>query len=407
MKFFRTWTMAFIGSVAVVALFNAVTDPYLLLDMPRFQGFNARKPAADTKQRLMKVYDVFRTRPKTLILGSSRAALGMDARSTAWAEQNRPVYNLAFGEGSPYMAYRYLQHVLSRQGVSTVVLGLEFEYFLRNFHIQDHEFESHLLVAPDGSPRESAWGQLRDVSHGLTGLNSLSDSIDTMTQNWLRDSSDMRSGNWYWSAMSGTQSAWGARAQFTVSDILVAPLYGGYQLDASAFDAVDAFLDLCESHHIRVIIFISPSHADQLEIINLAGEWPVFEQWMRNLTALVSRHAHVENHEDWAVLWDFTGYYSYTDETLLGHQWKLKWFVDPDHYSKELGDLIIRRLLHADESQFGEVLTSKNIESHVRTLGRQRQLYLQEQPADALRIRELYELATVGNFRPVHDIADR
>ena len=397
-QFLRTWIIVFIGSFVFIALFNALIDPYIMLGMPRLQGFNARKPAADTKQRLMKAYDVFRTQPKTLILGSSRAAIGLDATSAAWTERDRPVYNLALGAGSPYMAYRYLQHVLLRQSVSTVVLGLELEYFLRNFHAQDYEFESHLLVAQDGSRRSSTWMRLRDVGHGLTGLNSLSDSIVTMTENWLKNSSDMRSGNWSWNALSVTR--WNAYAQFTLSELQVAPLYDRHELDTRAFETLSKLLDLCESHQIRVIIFISPSHADLMEIMHLSGSWLAFEQWMRELTTVLSRYTQAERRNS-PVLWDFTGYLPYTEESIAKQPRELTWFLNQDHYSKELGDLIIRRLRGVDGSQFGQMLTLENVESHIRDLDRQRQSYLEEYPSDVVRISKLYELATGHDLLPL------
>jgi len=60
---------------AAVAVFNAC-DPYLVLGAPRIVGLNARKPAVDTQQRLMKAYDVLRAAPNTVILGGSRVDLG-------------------------------------------------------------------------------------------------------------------------------------------------------------------------------------------------------------------------------------------------------------------------------------------------------------------------------------------
>lgn len=404
-RFLKWWGLAFVASITLVVAFNAIIDPYSLLNMPRFPGLNARKPAVDTEQRLMKAYDVFRERPRTLILGSSRAALGIDALSAAWTNHERPVYNLAFGEGSPYMAYRYLQHVISRQSVSMVVMGLELEYFLRGFHDQDYEFESHLSVERDGTPRWNSWIHLRDQGLGLASLGAFTDSISTMSANWLKDSSDMRSGNWHWTDLPQRLSAWGAHAQFTMTDILAAPLYGRRELATATMDTVRNILDLCESRHIRIIIFISPAHADELELMHLTGMWPVFEQWESELAALVALHGKMGN-RDLPVLWDFTGYDSFTEESVLRRRWSLKWFMEPAHYSREMGDVIIRRLLNRDDSNFGAVVTSENVQSHLQELRREREAYRLQHPVDAVRVRELYELATVGRLSPTADLAD-
>jgi hypothetical protein len=391
-RFLRSWVLTFIVFVVVAAIFNAVVDPYILLNMPRIAGFNARKPAVDTEQRLMKAYDVMRARPKTVILGSSRAALGMDANDPAWPKEVDPVYNLAFGEGSPYMAYRYLQHVVSRQRVSTVIFGLEFEYFLIKLRPEDQEFESRLAVRRDGSQNHNERQYLRDLLRNEFGLDSLTDSLTTLAANFQGKSSDLRMGNWYWSDLSDRLAGWGTYAQVAMSDVLEAPQYYGRRADPATMEDVTALLDLCKSHGTRVVIFISPAHSDQLEILHLAGQWPAFEQWIRDLVTLVAKYPDAVGVSA-VSLWDFTAYDSYTTESVSRDGHALRWFMEPNHYSRQLGNVIIKRISGDNDVHFGVLLTSGNVGSHIEEIRRQRSEYHEQHQADARRVRDLYRLA--------------
>src|SRR3981081_1181722 len=98
-RFLRFWTLACIVLVAVVVAFDAAINPYLLFGVPRIAGFNARKPAVDTRERLMKAYDVLRAAPNTLLLGSSRVDLGLDAQDPAWQARGRPRSTLVLPNG--------------------------------------------------------------------------------------------------------------------------------------------------------------------------------------------------------------------------------------------------------------------------------------------------------------------
>ena len=95
-----------------------------------------------------------------------------------------------------------------------------------------------------------------------------------------------------------------------------------------------ALLDLCTSHGTRVILFVSPSHADEMEILHLTGAWPAFEQWKRDLVALAAMY-----HEGAApvTVWDFSGYNVYTSESVLQNPRRMHWYLDTGHYTHALG----------------------------------------------------------------------
>ena len=394
--FVRKWLSVVVTLAALIVTFNIVMDPYLFFGMPRISGFNARKPAVDIRQRMMKAYDVLRAEPRTLILGSSRPAVGIDATSTAWPEADRPVYNLTFGSGSPYMAYRYLQHVSSAHRLSMVVVGLDFEYFLAGLHPENLDFEPFMRVQPDGSASPVRRQYIRDFVQSTLTFHSLKDSAATLAGSLRNASSDVVAGNWHWYQELIVLSMLGAYDEFAVADLQIAPNFRGRQRDPRAFDAVRRLLDLCRTSGTRVVLFINPSHAHGLEIQDLSGQWSAFEQWVRDLVALASQYSNGASGNA-VPLWDFTGYTPYTTEVPLPDTRVAKWFIDPDHYSLALGEIIVRRMFGDSDEPFGVLLTPANIEPHLAEIRAQRAQYRAQHPAEVRRVRELYDLANRRN----------
>src|SRR5581483_3659999 len=129
-NFLRRWLITCVILCALVAGFNVAVNPYMILNVPRIKGFNARKPAIETHAHLMKAYDVSRAAPNAVLLGTSTVGLGLDALDPIWPAEYRPVYNLSIRGGGPYTSYRYLQHVVSQRHLGLVVMGLDFQFFL-------------------------------------------------------------------------------------------------------------------------------------------------------------------------------------------------------------------------------------------------------------------------------------
>ena len=386
-RFLMSWVLAgtLIGSVVVG--FNVAMDPYLVIGAPRIVGFNEHKPAVHGHDRLMKTYDVLREHPKTLILGSSRVELGLDAQYPAWPEHDRPVYNLGVAGGTPYIAYRYLQHVMSHNGVELAVLGLDFETFLTTKEASRAampDFESGLMVTRDGNINTGRTRkQIRDLVQATISLDALSDSTATLTANLTRGSIDMVAGNFV-----VLDRAHGGSYAFIMSQELYnARRYYG-EANPMAMEDVQAIINLCKSHGTHLIFFINPVHADTLEMMSLLGYWPVYEAWKRELVTLTAKYSGADGRSRIA-LWDFSGYDSYSTEAVSVNHTS-QWYWDPSHYSKIVGDVIVRRILGMSTPDFGVSITPENIESHLASIRQQQRIYREYRQADERRVREAY-----------------
>jgi hypothetical protein len=407
--FISVWVRACLTIVACLSVLNLLVDPYLLFDVPRVAGFNARKSAAAKQERMMKAYDVVRYRPKSIILGSSRVDIGLDARHFAWPEELRPTYNLGLGGADLYMSYRYLQHVLSQRQVELVVVGLDFEYFLSSSRsgrpvgelpAAARGYESRLAVAEDGSPNRSLHRQYAlDLLRTLS-LSGTRDSMATVFSTLTTRGADIVAGSLeldYGTALKHSHFAYFARL-----DLLWARSFQDIARTAgisrSVLSRLERVIELCQSHRARVIVLINPVHADLLELYGMTGLWPLFEDWKRELTTVVRRHAAPGN-PDGIILWDFSGYDRLSSQSIAATH-PLQGYPDPAHYNRTVGDAIIDRIFGHGDEQFGVVLTPENLEAHLQTVREQQRVYRELQPADVQRLRRLHQLALMSDAKP-------
>lgn len=399
--FLRTWFFASIVFAVAIAGFNYTVDPYQLFGMPHIVGFNATKPAVDTQERLIKAYDVLRAKPNTVILGTSRVDLGLDEQHPAWPAQNLPVYNLGLVGGGPYTSFRYLQHLMAQHEPTLVVLGLDFEFFLTvpmAEHPTDPAFESRLAITREGNINmDQRWQRTRDFFQASLSLDALNDSATTLTTNFSSDSLALSTGNVPDASYRHIIAAMGSYGIFAMRNVNSFHLYPGRQTNQVVMTDVRAILDLCKSHNIPVILFINPVHADMLEVLDLLGYWQAFEKWKRELVALTTEYSGA-NGLSRVPLWDFTAYDSYSTEIVSMDRHLMRFFWDPSHYTRALGDVIIRRLFGRGDEHFGALLAADNIESHLNTIREQQHLYREDHQADVRRVRKLYD--SIHGIRP-------
>jgi len=379
--------------VFLVGMFNVIVDPYRLF------GRNSLEPATRVNDRVFKSYEALRVAPNALLLGSSRVEEGLDARHPDWPMSVRPVYNLGLIGASPYLSYRYLQHVLSHRPLKLVVMGLDFGFFLDSFKEPtpiEPDDEPRLTVKPDGSANpEQGRAYVRDVLRSLS-LKALVDSTATIARGISDDPGYDANGDLLFNGVAlRERAAQGAIRTFPLNDLwfirlLRAPGNSGGHIDPRVMLTLRDILQLCDSHGTRVIFFINPVHADLLEILASTGLWPTFEDWKRQLTALTHEYSRAHTRSR-ISLWDFSGYHDYATEAVSWNHQLLKGFVDPSHYNWVVGDVIIRQIFGQQGARMGTELTPQTVETYLATIRKQQQEYRDRQPLDVQRVHLLYK----------------
>ena len=394
-QFLFSWFLTFSALGCIIIAFNVVVDPYHVFDMPLVRGFNAHKGTGANQVWLTKAFEAKRTKAKTVLLGSSRVEVGLDAFSSAWPKEDRPVYNLGIAAATPYSQFRYLQEWMANSSPETVVIGVDFEFFLNMIEAQHKtagDFESRLAVKSDGSPNLGAdYHQILDFTQIALSYDALADSVGTLAKNLEGDPSDTAGGNYPEEEFIEERRRTTAFALMEWYDVInVRRYYGGF--NRFAMSDLGDILDLCELHGTRAIVYIHPMPADSLEVIDLLGYWPVFEEWKRELLKLVSQYPHRKTASG-VELWDFSDFDAFSTESVRPDRLDLQWFWESWHYRRALGDLIIKRLFDKSDVSFGAALTEANMESHLAAIRARKREYRVNHKADFDRVSALFNSA--------------
>lgn len=126
---FRRYGIAVIAFLALPSLllagFVLAVDPYYVFGSPSWRGFNAVRPFYETHVLAAKPYQVWRTRPSSVALGSSRAEVGLDPSHPGWV--NADTFNFGMPASTSYevlLAYLHAQAV--GRPLKQVVVGIDF-----------------------------------------------------------------------------------------------------------------------------------------------------------------------------------------------------------------------------------------------------------------------------------------
>ncbi len=349
----------FLLFLTFAGVLNYLIDPYALFDSIRLNGVSDIKPAAGGHVRMAKPYQVRNYSPKGLIAGNSRPEMGIDPDHVCWPGFARPVYNLGLPGAGIYMQARTLQHALFESDVKLILWGLDFADFLTvtpghvgtsPWPVSPRQYENRLIVRSDGSGNPVyPLMKLEDYLTVIFSLDTAADSLKTVGQQGNRNvSTRLRNGfnpaNDYRPIMSAEgqfvlfeQKNREIDERFSKSGLTIFP-YPAKQ--SEEFASVTHLLRYAKQHQAKVILFINPYHADYLSAIYRHNLWPQFESWKYRLLEIADKYQ--------VELWDFSGLEEFNSEpapAIGDKSARLKWFWEPAHYKKEVGDQMLGQML--------------------------------------------------------------
>lgn len=389
-----------LGIMAMVAGLNWVVDPFSIFDAPAIAGFNANKPDYVEHLRLTHVYRVERLKPECLLLGTSRTGRGLAPDHPALAKFH--CYNLALPAMSVYEMRRYLQHAQAVRPQNLAVLALDFRTFNTAPAKSGAFSEERLTVNSIGQRQFNFFtARLPDLASSLISLPALQASFNTVRkQAWVKDT---LAANGYWKPLT---DRYDHRTAFQAYTLNSAQRFEEAKRSEDIFrqNAEEIRLLLREAYGsgVEVKLLIPPSHAWHWQTLWLSGLWPRFETMKRLLVSINAEEAARAGHEPYPI-WDFSGAYGPALEPLSARQGEnMRWFWEPVHYKRALGDMLLSRMLGvaeeagSDLATFGVRLDSAGLERHLERLRALQVGYAASYPDDVARIQVLMDKARGG-----------
>ncbi|HEY9036588.1 MAG TPA: hypothetical protein VIM96_07725 [Pseudomonadales bacterium] len=354
-------------TLSVIAGFNRLIDPYGFFGDPVIEGVNAHKFRFTALEPETKLRAFSRQRPSAIVLGTSRAALGIPMQSAQWG--NQPVYNLAYaGAGSRSLA-SIARYAFRQPDLKTAVLMLDFFSFNADYsanNTEDARYQSIQDLLP-GSGND-----LRDAHLLLPTLLSMQafrDSLFTLQkQSMNRRHLDSR-GNWVGPGIGHFQPQ-----SILFNDIERESLDLQYfppptrrlALHTNNYSTLDDFRSIITAahrHNIHLVIGVSPRHVRLQALLQAAGANTLLAEWQQALADINQTEAFQAGRPPFPLI-DFSGLSDYTTETIApanDKTTKLQWFIDPGHYTPELGAILLQQLLtNTPDGTLGRALHSAN-----------------------------------------------
>ena len=345
--FLRWFTVSLIAGIVIAVAFVVIVDPYDQYRLVVLSGFNSVKPGLTRYRNEIKLVHAVEIRPDVLILGHSRAEVGLDPEAPVFGRHQLSAYNLAIA-GSGIPTARAQVEYLNRAGVKpkVIILGMEFLDFMESSSLTAPPAISH-AKSINNSPSVDQWFWRFD---SLFSLASIKDAIRTLYLQHHQEAETITPRGFnplkeYGPIVrrEGYFKLFRQRAQESTRSYLKK---ARGSLSSAGFDNLHAILDMAAESGSDVGLIIYPYHAQILALFEETGLTHAFEEWknllVREISAARLRHPHAR-----ISLFDFSGYGSYNCEKVPPKGDRVTathWYWEAGHFKKQLGDVILETI---------------------------------------------------------------
>jgi len=387
MKSFKTYylvlILSFLTAMALVGGFNFLVDPEQVFAFKEIRGFNDQKrhiPPLRTHfstQLLHGKYDA-------IILGSSTVQTMQPGHP---AFKGHSVLLLPIDGTNMLELYQVFEFALKHQKLSIVVIGLDFHSFF-NFRTVSADFEDSFFS--ERNPLLIKFSYLFSYSIVKESYKRIKES----RRQYREDQNPATSPENQPAPVRDERTPF---IQSLVKGFMQIPLTAdGYGEDRIVL--LKQMMDDCQKNDIQLEVYVSPVHALRMESIFMIGLWPTYERWLRDLVRITEESNRMNPGKPPIQLWDFSGYNSVTlvdlparDKPLV----KMQWWIDFVHMNEDLANIMIDVMRDYQEPgrprppDFGMVLTSQNIESHLAQMREGHKQYQDARPEEVMELEKI------------------
>jgi len=399
------YIFALLGVTALLLLAAAgtvyVVDPYGVTNAPTIDGFNSLKPRSYTHVWAAKTARAEGVKADTVILGNSRADVGLDPRSPGWSEGAGIVYNFGIpGVGPDGMARAYVLQMAANTP-ERLYVGLDFMDFLSDVRAS---------VIPADLPDVEGGRDWQDVAQLYLSQVAVIDAVKTVAAQGGENTTTMTPHGF--NTLAGYNDIIRTEGHFSVArqrnqENLKAYANRPRQIlfpDGEETDSLRSLRTLIEDaagQGIEIVFFTYPYHGDLMETIDRTGFWPLLEDWKRLMVTVLSDYRS-QYGEVIGPLWDFTEYNSYTTEPIPpagDRKTRMEWYWEPGHFKAALGDIMIRRMNGAGPNDFGQIITPDNVVHVIAEERAAKTYYAGARPGSRARIAALCDAMDIKCVR--------
>lgn len=349
-------------ALALVSVCLAVTltmDPYGIFNLVEIKGLNQYRVAASNAERQYQFLRLAVARPEIAIMGSSRAALGLDPRNPVLAEGGLAA-NIAISGPNIHEVRVMLDHANAVAPLRRVVLALDFLMFN--------------AWRPD-RPELARLEQRSGVFPAYL-LPEFFLSIDALTESWKTMEAGKaaillpRRPDGMMEAVRFPPVTWtswldgiGSYVEHSWTE---GPdrCFGFVAGDRDALAELAHIIAMARKNNIDLRIILSPVHVTLLEGLQDAGLGLAYDEWVRQVVGLAGTDVPV---------WSFDMPSAITSEAIPrgdGSAKPMAGYMDHTHYVPWVGTKALDKVFGGPTASddFGEKLTADSVEGHLSRL---------------------------------------
>jgi hypothetical protein len=402
--YLRHWLVWTCAIVAVSVTTSLLVDPYGLYRIVEVEGLNSFKSRASQHGRQFKIALLERHKPAAIVLGNSRAEVGFDPQHPGFARA-APAVNLALPGTGIDTAAELLRHASTVKPLKIAIVGLDFVD--ARISGKGGPLGQENRIDPMAAPLPARWWRrLADHVDTLASIGALHDSLTTLLDNRRQDTPGLTDLGFNpmrdYTAIArrdGYHQLFLQRDRENARNYARGPrnVFVNGTMTSPYLETVRALVETCRKSGIELHLVIYPYHAHILELFHAAALWPSFEQWKRALVDVLQEETAHRGAGTSVQLWDFSGYTAYATERVPpepDRQTQMLWYWEAGHFKKELGDLMLHRILGrqggaAGHDAFGAILNDTTIEGHLARIREERDLYRRAHADEVLALEKV------------------
>ncbi|HEY0149370.1 MAG TPA: hypothetical protein VGB70_10250 [Allosphingosinicella sp.] len=384
-RYLRLFSLSFALCLLAVAGLTRLIDPYGYWGGPEIAGLNRFKPASGKHLRAVKLRQLERVRPATLLVGNSRVAVGLDPEAPEWSSAAYPIYNLGLpGAGTEALVNTAIA-AMDRAKPKALVFAPDFVDF--RVSLQDWRTRN----ATNAAGRE-ATARFEAVPL-LLSLDALTDSLAAITEQHKANPAHLTPQGFdslaeYHGivAAEGHAVLFEQRQRDNIGRYLSGPKAvrwpgsGG----SSSWAALERLAFECRKRGVALTLITYPYHVDLLLAFEATGLWTAFEDWHRGLAGFAQRTG--------TPLYDFSRVTVETTEAVPAPgdtKTRLDFYWEAGHFKAALGRRMIADL-GQPAPRFGTRLLPSNVEPALAEKRAALATYRLARRKDAARVDRLF-----------------
>jgi hypothetical protein len=336
MNYLKRFFLATIFLAVIGAAINYFINPFSIFNVPIISKINSKKSPGSP--RFFKPLQASARQPETVILGSSRAQVGIDP------DDSPNTYNCSISGVVVREMRANGEHLLADTKLQRLIIRLDF--FLFNDARREQGSSSTAIIGKNTLGRA--------LPETLFSFEALNRSQKILRSSYAQKNVYHQSNGFFLRKLKNL-SAEEAITSTVKSFLTPGSFYLPFTHTDRSLKNLDMLVVQAKEKGVLVGMFILPTHVALMETKYIIGLCENYEDWAHQLTDIAEKHSF--------KLWDFGGYTKITTVPLATSQ---RNFFNGGHYRPYIGKLILITLDRMEKSHsFGHRLSKQNIKSRL------------------------------------------